>query len=143
MLKCGIKRTVFSQRYPRRLVEAIVRGMRRQCQREASNREAGCGAVQEEGEPEGIEEDADETRDVLRRPHSSIENSLRKLHVQLGHCKNNVLVRHLRHAHATEQAVKAAQEFYCPECEGMKCPRVARQYAGRGPSSLEVREHGL
>ncbi|CAK0862474.1 unnamed protein product [Prorocentrum cordatum] len=120
MLKCGIKRTVFSQRYPKRLVEAIVRGMRRQCQVEAFSSEAACKAVQ------GEEEDADETRDVLRRPHSSIESSLRKLHVQLGHCKNNVLIRHLRHAHATEQAIKAANDFYCPECEGMKCPKVAR-----------------
>ncbi|CAK0792131.1 unnamed protein product, partial [Prorocentrum cordatum] len=120
MLKCGIKRTVFSQRYPKRLVEAIVRGMRRQCQVEAFSSEAACKAVQ------GEEEDADETRDVLRRPHSSIESSLRKLHVQLGHCKNNVLIRHLRHAHATKQAIKAANDFYCPECEGMKCPKVAR-----------------
>ncbi|CAK0911130.1 unnamed protein product, partial [Prorocentrum cordatum] len=129
MLKCGVKRTVFSQRYPRRLVEAIVRGMPRQCQVVASDPEAGCAAVQEEGEHEVIEEGADETRDVLRRPRSSIENSLRKLRVQLGHCKNNVLVRHLRRAHAAEQAIKAAQEFYCPECEGMKCPKVARRSA--------------
>ena len=32
MLRRGIKRTVFSQRYPRRPAAAIVRGMRRQCQ---------------------------------------------------------------------------------------------------------------
>ena len=72
-----------------------------------------------------MEEEAGKMRDVLRRPRSSIENSLRILHAQLGHCKNNVLIRHLRRAHATEQAIKAA--FHCPECEAMKCTKSARQ----------------
>ncbi|CAK0910051.1 unnamed protein product, partial [Prorocentrum cordatum] len=108
---------------------AIARGMRRQCQVEAPSSETGRCAVQGEGGAEIIEEDADETRDVSRRPRSSIQNSLRKLHVQLRYCKNNVLVRHPRHARATEQAITAGHEFHGPECEGMKCPRVARHSA--------------
>eukprot|EP00959_Pyramimonas_sp_CCMP1952_P283474 5926101-Pyramimonas_sp.AAC.1 len=64
-----MKRAVFRQRYPPRLARAVARGMRQQCQVEASSSETGCCAVQGEEGAEVIEEDADETMDVLRRPH--------------------------------------------------------------------------
>ena len=47
----------------------------------------------------------------------------RRLHVNLGHPKNNVLTDRFRHAHATQ----AARNFECPACEAAKYPRVARQ----------------
>ena len=38
----------------------------------------------------------EESGDIFGRPHSSVQTSLRRLHVNLGHPKNNVLIRHLK-----------------------------------------------
>ena len=75
--------------------------------------------------------------DVLGRPQSSVQASRRRLHVNLGHQKkNNVLIRRLRHAPATPQALAAARNFECPAGEAAKHPRVARQ-----SSPFEVQAH--
>ena len=58
--------------------------------------------------------------DILGRPHSSIQTSLRRLHVNLGHPKDNVSTRHLQHAHATQQTLDAARNFDCSVCEAAK-----------------------
>ena len=47
---------------------------------------------------------------------------LRRLHVNLGHPKNNVLLRHLRHAHATQRTLEAARNCECPACEAARHP---------------------
>eukprot|EP00959_Pyramimonas_sp_CCMP1952_P461741 9482100-Pyramimonas_sp.AAC.1 len=60
MLKCGIERSVYSQRYPVSMVEAIVRGTRRQSRAETSGSVARCWEVQDEHEE--VEEGANETR---------------------------------------------------------------------------------
>ena len=64
----------------------------------------------------------EESGDIFGRPHSSVQTSLRRLHVNLGHPKNNVLIRHLRHAPATQQTLEAARNFECPACESAKQP---------------------
>ena len=71
--------------------------------------------------------------DILGRPHSSIQTSIRRLHVNLGDPNNNVLKGHLQHAHATQQTLEAARNFECPACVAAEYPRVARQ-----PSLVEV-----
>ena len=47
--------------------------------------------------------------------------------MNLSHPKNNVLIRHLRHAHATPQALEAARNFGSPACEAAKHLCAARQ----------------
>ena len=39
------------------------------------------------------------------------------------------MLRHLRRAHAADQAIKAANEFRGPEREGVMRPKVARRSA--------------
>ena len=47
--------------------------------------------------------------------------------MNLGHPKNNVLLRPLWHAHTTQRTLKAPRNFECPACEAAKHPRVAQQ----------------
>ena len=108
----------FSQRMPARMRRAIATSIRQTRDRlETAQFVAGVDDMSGE----------EESADVLGRPHSSVQTSFRRLHVNLGHPKKNVLVRHLRHAHATPQALEAARNFKCPACEAAKHPRVARQ----------------
>ena len=80
----------------------------------------------------------EESGDILGRPHSSVQSSRRRLHVHLGHPKNNVLLRHLRHANATQPALEAARNFECFACEAAKHPRVARQSS---PVEVQTSRH--
>ena len=52
--------------------------------------------------------------------------SLRRLHVILGHPKKYDLMHHLRHAHATNQALEATKQCECPACGVAKFSKVIR-----------------
>ena len=74
--------------------------------------------------------DDGEMMDLLGRPHSPTESSLRRQHANLGLPKNNVLIRQLRHAHASKQALGTTKPFECPACDDAKFSEVTH------PSSL-------
>eukprot|EP00434_Breviolum_minutum_P035842 symbB.v1.2.031741.t1/scaffold3487.1/size55659/4 len=54
----------------------------------------------------------------------SIRDAISKLHRNLGHPPNHDLVRILKHAQASDEAIKAAREFSCPACQSRSKPHV-------------------
>ena len=74
------------------------------------------------------EEDGSEAREVETKEETqdsetsgnwgpkSIQDKLRIIHSNLGHPSNAVLVRMLRDAKASEEMIKKAQEYQCPQC---------------------------
>lgn len=54
----------------------------------------------------------------------SVQDAIRKLHRNLGHPPNHDLVRILKHALASEEAIQAAREFSCPACQSRSKPHV-------------------
>ena len=54
----------------------------------------------------------------------SIRDAISKLHRNLGHPPNHDLVRILKHAQASDEAIKAAREFTCPACQSRSKPHV-------------------
>ncbi|CAK0882257.1 unnamed protein product [Prorocentrum cordatum] len=110
----GMKRSVWPQIHPDRLAKAEAMGV-------------GDHGEDEEADTEGKER---LTRDDLYhgRPQT-VEAGLRRLHVNLGHVPVPTMMRHLRHANATEAALKMAAEFRCPECDVKADPRAARPAA--------------
>ena len=97
-----------------------------------------------EAEPENISEDGSDDDDtekkakrrrVIKRPveqvlresgRSQMESALRRLHVNLGHCSTNELVRILKHSGATEAAITLARQFSCDVCRENTRPTSAR-----------------
>ncbi|CAK0820028.1 unnamed protein product, partial [Prorocentrum cordatum] len=134
----GTKRSVRPQIYPDRLAKALVRGAyraRMETQshtRQTAVHEAEATGVgdQEDDEEADIEGKGRLTRDDLYhgRPQT-IEAGLRRLHVNLGHAPAPTTMRHLRHANATEAALKMAAEFRCPECDVKADPKSVRPAA--------------
>ena len=55
-----------------------------------------------------------------------MELVLRRLHVNLGHCSTNELVRILKHSGATEAAITLARQFSCDVCRENTRPTSAR-----------------
>ncbi|CAK0790522.1 unnamed protein product [Prorocentrum cordatum] len=134
----GMRRSVWSQIYPDRLARALVRGVYRARMethshaRQTTVHEAEAMGVgdQEDDEEAGVEGKERLTRDDLYhgRPQT-IEAGLRRLHVNLGHAPVPTMMRHLRHANATEAALKMAAEFRCPECDVKADPKSVRPAA--------------
>ena len=54
-----------------------------------------------------------------------MKDSLKKLHVNLGHPPNHQMVRVLKHGGASEQAIRLAREFDCDHCRSQAQPRHA------------------
>ena len=86
------------QQMPVRMRRAIVTNIR-----QARDRLEAAQSVAAVDDMSGEEESGD----ILGRPHSAVQTSLRRLHVNLDHPKNNVLICHPRHAHATQQTLEA------------------------------------
>ena len=112
-----VQRTLYQQ-MPVRMRRAIVTSIRQT--RDRLETAQSVAAVDDMS----VEE---ESGDILGRPLSSVQSSRGRLHENLGHPKNNVLPRHLRHAHATQRTLEAAGNFECPACEAAKHSRAARQ----------------
>ena len=69
--------------------------------------------------------------DILGRPHSLVQSSLRRFHVHLGHPENNVLLRHLRHARdatnlgsCTKLRMLCLRSCQTPSCGTDNIPRL-------------------
>ena len=129
----GMKRSAWSQVYPDQLAKALVRGARSALLEEMKSETFGVND-QGDGSLEPEEAEASETKrptrdDMYHGRPQSIDASLRRLHVNLGHAPVPTMMRHLRHANATEAALKMASDFYCPECDIKADPKPARPAA--------------
>ena len=90
----------------------------------------------DDNEPNNNEEhDADQepkTTDAdkaLGRRTLTLQSAFRRLHVNLGHAPVPTMIRHLKHANALPEAIKAARDFHCPQCAAKGRPKDARQSA--------------
>ena len=92
---------------------------------EETGNEAEPGIISEDGSEDVGTEKEVKRRRVIKRPveqvlresgRSQIESALRRLHVNLGHCSTNELVRILKHSGATETAITLARQFSCDVC---------------------------
>ena len=98
---------------PLRLRRAVIANVRRHRDWKAS--EHGVCAI------DGVIDDG-ATTDPFSRPHSSIKSSWRRPHPNLGLPKNNILIFHLRHAHASKQGLESGKQFECFACDAAKFP---------------------
>ena len=125
----GIRRTTWTQVYPIRLVRCMLRAWSRQraldmrahaCPVEVEDEDA---AEAEEGPPPPAPDD------LCPRRRLSLEGNLRRLHVDLGHAPVSTMLRHLRHANATPEALRLCSKFECEECRIKAHPAPARPAA--------------
>ena len=133
----GMKRSTWSQIYTESLSKAAMRGLSQFRVKEPTEDVFGVedeepgSELAEDGE--GHEESAEPVR-VGRnalyhgRPQG-LESSIRRLHVNLGHASNAIMLRYLRHANATQEALRRAAEFMCWECEVKTDPKAVRPAA--------------
>ena len=64
--------------------------------------------------------------DLIPRRPTSLEASLNRLHVNLGHASVPTMLRMLKHACAKPEVLKLAASFKCSICESVKYPKLAR-----------------
>ena len=110
-----------------------------------------------EAEPENVSEDGSDDDDTekkakrrreIKRPveqilresgRSQMESALRRLHVNLGHCSKNEMVRILKHSGATEAAITLARQFSCDVCRENTRPTSARPASPTGVTIFNER----
>ena len=97
--------------------------------------EAESENISENGSDDDDTEKKVKRRRVIKRPVEQVlresgrpqmESALRRLHVNLGHCSTNELVRILKHSGATEAAITLARQFSCDVCRENTRPTSAR-----------------
>ena len=97
--------------------------------------EAESESISEDGSDDDDTEKKVKRRRVIKRPVEQVlresgrpqmESALRRLHVNLGHCSTNELVRILKHSGATEAAITLARQFSCDVCRENTRPTSAR-----------------
>ena len=89
-------RAYATQVYPPALVSAIHRGMERQLAHDRAGLAPAWVATNEEDPP---------VEDALGRRKATVDAAIRRLHVNLGHASLPVMMRHLKHANASEFAL--------------------------------------
>ena len=102
---------------------------------EETGNEAESENISENGSDDDDTEKKVKRRRVIKRPVEQVlresgrpqmESALRRLHVNLGHCSTNELVRILKHSGATEAAITLARQFSCDVCRENTRPTSAR-----------------
>jgi hypothetical protein len=59
-------------------------------------------------------------------PWEDVTLGLRRLHVNMGHARQDDMMRVLRLGKARSKALEACRNFFCPECAHQTAPRIQR-----------------
>ena len=97
----------FAGQYPAAFVRSVMRCI-------PKFRESAALTVSHQGEFECFV--GARVRELNEATVSKMRESIRKLHVNLGHPGKNQLIRILKHGGANEQALELAKEFHCEQC---------------------------
>ena len=130
----GVSLPRWTQVYPIKLIKRILQGISKASVIQDGGEEVEACAVDDDDDGGGGEA-------CPRRPQS-FGAALRRLHVNLGHATTATMLRHLRHANASPEAIRQAANFHCDDCESRRQPGIARFSAPPTPTSLEICGHG-
>ena len=109
----GMMRSIRTQVYPKRLIQAILGGFACQEQHESF-----CGAISQAT----IQQPLSLKGENLRK----VKDAIRKMHVNLGHASVEDLTRILRHHGAQAEVLELVRAFSCDICDARRAPKAVK-----------------